>query len=66
MRTGAGHSGGRRERTPENCATASFGHRLDGWATATLNAGAIVAKAPDLRAFTALLGVDSDAVRTVQ
>jgi hypothetical protein len=42
-----------------------IGRRLDGWANRDLNVGAIVALAPDLSAFTTLLGVDDATVRTV-
>ncbi|MGH0037965.1 MAG: c-type cytochrome [Myxococcota bacterium] len=41
------------------------GHRLDGWANRDLDAGAIIALAPDVTAFTTLLGVDEDTVRSV-
>lgn len=42
-----------------------IGHRLDGWANRDLNVGEIVALAPDLSAFSNLLGVDQDTVRVV-
>ncbi|NUP09650.1 MAG: hypothetical protein HOW73_26695 [Polyangiaceae bacterium] len=42
-----------------------IGHRLDGWPNRDLNVGAIIAAAPDLSAFTDLLGVDDATVRTV-
>jgi hypothetical protein len=42
-----------------------IGHRLDGWANRDLNVGAIVALAPDLSAFTNLLGVDEPTVKKV-
>lgn len=42
-----------------------IGQRLDGWANRDLNIGAIIAMAPDLRAFSDLLGVDEATVRTV-
>jgi hypothetical protein len=42
-----------------------IGHRRDGWANRDLNVGAIVALAPDVSAFSNLLGVDDNAVRTV-
>jgi len=48
-----------------NPGTGCVGHRLDGWANRDLNVGAIVALAPDLSAFAALLGVDQNAVRNV-
>ena len=41
------------------------GRRLDGWANRDLDVGAIVALAPDLSAFTTLLGVDEATVQTV-
>ncbi|HEX7045842.1 MAG TPA: hypothetical protein VF203_14645 [Burkholderiales bacterium] len=42
-----------------------IGKRLDGWANRDLDVGAIVALAPDLSAFTNLLGVDEATVKTV-
>jgi hypothetical protein len=42
-----------------------IGHRLDGWANRDLNVGAIVSLAPDLSAFTTLLGVDEPTVKKV-
>ena len=42
-----------------------IGHRLDGWANRDLNVGAIISLAPDLSAFTNLLGVDEATVKTV-
>lgn len=42
-----------------------IGNRLDGWANRDLNVGAIIALAPDLSAFTSLLGVDEATVKTV-
>lgn len=42
-----------------------IGARLDGWPNRDLNVGAIIALAPDLTAFTELLGVDDATVRTV-
>ena len=41
------------------------GKRLDGWANRDLDVGKIVALAPDLTAFSSLLGVSEDAVRGV-
>ena len=41
------------------------GHRLDGWPNRDLNVGAIVSMAPDLSAFTQLLGVDEATVKKV-
>jgi hypothetical protein len=48
-----------------NPGTGCIGHRLDGWANRDLNVGAIVALAPDLSAFSSVLGVDQTTVRTV-
>jgi hypothetical protein len=42
-----------------------IGRRLDGWPNRDLNVGAIVALSPDLSAFTNLLQVDLNTVRTV-
>ena len=42
-----------------------IGHRLDGWANRDLNVGAIIAAAPDVSPFAALLGVDEATVRQV-
>jgi len=42
-----------------------IGQRLDGWANRDLNVGAIIALAPDLSAFTELLGVDEATVKEV-
>jgi hypothetical protein len=42
-----------------------IGHRLDGWANRDLNVGAIVSLAPDLSAYTQLLGVDEATVKKV-
>ena len=42
-----------------------IGHRLDGWANRDLNVGAIVSLAPDLSAYTRLLGVDEPTVKKV-
>jgi hypothetical protein len=42
-----------------------IGHRLDGWANRDLNTGAIVSLAPDLSAYTKLLGVDEATVKKV-
>jgi hypothetical protein len=41
------------------------GHRLDGWPNRDLNVGAIVSLAPDLSAYTKLLGVDEATVKKV-
>ncbi len=48
-----------------NPGTGCVGHRLDGWPNRDLNVGAIVAMAPDVTAFSDLLGVNTDTVRTV-
>ena len=48
-----------------NPGTGCVGHRLDGWANRDLNVGAIIAFAPDLSAFSNLLGVSQTTVRTV-
>lgn len=42
-----------------------IGHRLDGYANRDLNVGAIVSLAPDLSAYTKLLGVDEPTVKKV-
>jgi hypothetical protein len=42
-----------------------IGQRLDGWANRDLDVGAIVALAPDLTAFTDLLGVDDATLRSI-
>jgi hypothetical protein len=42
-----------------------IGRRLDGWANRDLNVGAIVSLAPDLTAYTTLLGVDEPTVKKV-
>jgi hypothetical protein len=42
-----------------------IGKRLDGWAARDLNVGAIISLAPDLTAFTTLLGVDLATLKTV-
>src|ERR1051326_8132190 len=44
---------------------AGIGHRRDGWPNRDLNVGAIVSLAPDLSAFTKLLGVDEATVKKV-
>ena len=51
--------------TVDNSLAPGIGRRLDGWANRDLNVGAIVALAPDLSAFSNLLGVSQDTVRTV-
>jgi hypothetical protein len=42
-----------------------IGKRLDGWPNRDLNVGAIISLAPDLSAFTTLLGVDEATVKKV-
>lgn len=42
-----------------------IGQRLDGWPNRDLNVGAIISLAPDLSAFTELLGVDEATVKAV-
>jgi hypothetical protein len=51
--------------TVDDSFSPGIGHRLDGWPNRDLNVGAIVALAPDLSAFTELLGVDDATVRKV-
>jgi mono/diheme cytochrome c family protein len=51
--------------TVDNSFAPGIGHRLDGWANRDLDVGAIVALAPDVTAFSKLLGVDDSTVRTV-
>jgi hypothetical protein len=51
--------------TVDNSLTTGIGKRLDGWANRDLNVGAIIASAPDLSAFTNLLGVDRATVTNV-
>jgi hypothetical protein len=51
--------------TVDDAFAPGIGHRLDGWANRDLNVGAIIALAPDLSAFTNLLGVDEATVKTV-
>src|SRR5207253_1135564 len=51
--------------TVDNSFAPGIGHRLDGWANRDLNVGAIISLAPDLSAFTNLLGVDEQTVKTV-
>jgi hypothetical protein len=48
-----------------NAGTGCIGHRLDGWPNRDLNVGAIIALAPDLTAFSSLLGTDAAGVRSV-
>src|SRR5688500_3756796 len=42
-----------------------IGKRLDGWGNRDLNVGAIVATAPNLKPFSALLGVNGETVKSV-
>ena len=42
-----------------------IGHRLDGWPNRDLNVGGVISMAPDLSAFTTLLGVDEATVKKV-
>jgi hypothetical protein len=51
--------------TVDNSFTFGIGHRLDGWANRDLDVGKIVAAAPDLSAFSNLLGVSQETVRAV-
>jgi hypothetical protein len=51
--------------TVDDSFAAGIGHRLDGWANRDLNVGAIVSLAPDLTAYTHLLGVDEPTVKKV-
>jgi hypothetical protein len=51
--------------TVDNSFAAGIGHRRDGWPSRDLDIGAIVAAAPDLSAFTSLLGVSDDTLRSV-
>ncbi|HLU38086.1 MAG TPA: hypothetical protein VK081_01800 [Planctomycetota bacterium] len=51
--------------TVDDSLAPGVGARLDGWANRDLDVGAIVALAPNLRPFTALLGVDEATVRRV-
>lgn len=51
--------------TVDNSFTFGVGHRLDGWANRDLDVGKIIAAAPDLSAFTTLLGVDRNTLVAV-
>ena len=51
--------------TVDDAFAPGIGRRLDGWSNQDLNVGAIVSLAPDLSAFTNLLGVDEATVKTV-
>ncbi len=49
----------------DNALVPGIGHRLDGWGNRDLNAGAIIALSPNLKAIGDLLGVDVETVRKV-
>ncbi|WP_243337354.1 hypothetical protein [Anaeromyxobacter soli] len=51
--------------TVDDSFATGIGRRLDGWPNRDLDVGAIVASAPTLAPFAALLGTDEDTVRTV-
>jgi hypothetical protein len=51
--------------TVDDAFAPGIGHRLDGWPNRDLNVGAIVSLAPDLTAYTKLLGVDEATVKKV-
>ena len=51
--------------TVDDSLAPGIGRRLDGWANRDLNVGAIVSLAPDLSAYTTLLGVDEPTVKKV-
>jgi hypothetical protein len=51
--------------TVDDTLAPGLGRRLDGWPNRDLNVGAIIALAPDLRAFTELLQVNEATVRQV-
>jgi hypothetical protein len=51
--------------TVDNAFAPGIGRRLDGWANRDLNVGAIVATAPDLSAYAAVLQTDQATVRRV-
>lgn len=51
--------------TVDDAFSPGIGHRLDGWPNRDLNVGVIVSLAPDLSAYTKLLGVDEATVRKV-
>jgi cytochrome c5 len=51
--------------TVDNVAAPGIGRRLDGWANRALDVGKIVALAPDLTAFSNLLGLPQDDIRRV-
>jgi len=49
----------------DNAFAPGIGNRLDGWAARDLDVGSIIALAPDLSAFSTLLGANQDDVRKV-
>jgi hypothetical protein len=51
--------------TVDDSLATGIGNRLDGWPNRDLDVGAIIDLAPDVGAFTALLGVDEATVRQV-
>ena len=51
--------------TVDNSLAFGIGRRLDGWANRDLDVGRIIALAPDLDAFTTLLGVDRNTLAAV-
>jgi len=51
--------------TVDDAFAPGIGRRLDGWPNRDLNVGAIVSLAPDLSAYTKLLGVDEATVKKV-
>jgi mono/diheme cytochrome c family protein len=51
--------------TVDNALVPGIGHRLDGWGNRDLNAGAIIALSPNLKAIGDLLSVDVETVRKV-
>ena len=51
--------------TVDNSVAFGIGHRLDGWANRDLDVGKIIASAPNLTPFAALLGVDVATVKKV-
>jgi hypothetical protein len=51
--------------TVDNSLAFGVGHRLDGWANHDINAGAIVATAPNLQPIADFLGVTVETVKTV-
>ena len=51
--------------TVDDSLTAGIGRRLDGWPNRDLNIGAIVALAPNLRAYADLLGLDEPKLKAI-